>query len=78
MWGRLDKLLQREGVKPEVSEKFYRVVVQAVLFFGAETWVILVPMLQRLEEAHVGVLRQVTVKHAMRQRNRSWKQVTEK
>ena len=40
MWGRLDKLLQREGVKPEVSEKFYHVVVQAVLFFGAETLVL--------------------------------------
>ena len=35
VWGRLGKLLWREGADPTVSEKFYRAVVQAVLLFGA-------------------------------------------
>ena len=37
VWGRLGKLLFREGGEPEVSEKFYRAVLQAVILFGAET-----------------------------------------
>ena len=30
-------MLQREGAEPSVSEKFYSVVIQAVLLFGADT-----------------------------------------
>ena len=41
MWGRLGKLRRRKGEEPEVSEKFYRAVVQAVLIFGVENWVML-------------------------------------
>ena len=62
VWVRLRKLLWREEVEPEVSAKFYCAVVQAVLLFGAETWVILARMAQRLEGVHVGLLRQVTRK----------------
>ena len=40
MWGRLRKILRREGAEPTVSEKFYHVVVHAVLLFRAETWVL--------------------------------------
>ena len=41
--GRLGKLLWSEGAEPAVSETFYRMVVQVVLFFGVETWVRLAP-----------------------------------
>ena len=60
VWGRLGKLLWSEGTGLEVSETFYRAVVQAVLLFGMETWVLLSPMIQILEVAHVSFLRQVT------------------
>ena len=76
MWGRLGKLLQREGMEPEVSEKLYHTVVQAVLLFGVETWVLLAPMMKSLEEENVSFLRQVKLKHAMGQRDESWWQVT--
>ena len=59
VWGRLGKLLRREGADPIVSAKFYRAVVQAVLLFGAETWVLTAAMLQKLEGVHVGFLWQV-------------------
>ena len=45
VWGRLGKFLRREGADPIISEKFYRVVVQAVLLFGSETWVLSAAML---------------------------------
>ena len=38
----------------------YPVVVQVVLLFGSETWVLLLPIYQRLEGVHVDFLKQVT------------------
>ena len=76
VWGRLRKLLQREGVEMAVSEKFYCSVVQAVLLFGAETWVIMVPMMQVLEGGHVSFLWQVTRRQETRWKDGSWRQVT--
>ena len=76
VWGRLGKLLQREGMEPEVLEKLYHTVVQAVLLFGVETWVLTSPMMHKLEGAHVIFLRQVTRKQATRRRGGSWRQVT--
>ena len=39
-WGRLAKVLGREGEYPKVSQTFYIAVTQQVLLFGAETWVL--------------------------------------
>ena len=56
-WGRLGKMLYREGSEPAVSEKFYCAVIQAVLFFGTDMWVLSVPMDKRPEGVYVGFLR---------------------
>ena len=40
VWGRLETLLRREGADPKVSESFYRALVQAILLYGSETWVL--------------------------------------
>ena len=39
-WGRIAWILIREGAKKSVSGNFFREVVQQVLLFGAETWVL--------------------------------------
>ena len=72
VWGRLGKFLRREGADPIVSEKFYRAVVQAVIIFEAETWVLMVEMLQKLEGVHVGFLRQVEGMTARKLRVNTW------
>ena len=38
-WAHLSKILGREGANPKASGMFFKAVVQAVLIFGAETWV---------------------------------------
>ena len=43
-----------------VSAKFYRAVVQAVLLFGLQTWVLMAVMMERIERVQVCFLRQVT------------------
>ena len=59
VWGWLCKLRRKEVAEPIVLEKFYRVVVQAVILFGFETWVFLSAMLQKLEGVHVSFLRKM-------------------
>ena len=45
-WGRLAKILGKEGEYRRMVERFYTVVVQAVLLFGSKTWV-LTPQLEK-------------------------------
>ena len=40
VWGGLGELLRREGSDPKVAAMFYRAVIQAVLLFGDNIWVI--------------------------------------
>ena len=39
-WGQIFQILSREGEDLKVSGHFFKAVVQAVLLFGAETWVL--------------------------------------
>ena len=48
-WGRLSWVLGREGADPKVSRMFYTAVAQAVLLFGAETWVLTLRMEKSLD-----------------------------
>ena len=40
VWKRVARILIREGARPRVSVFFFKDVVQSVLLFGAETWVV--------------------------------------
>ena len=40
VWQRLTRILIREGAPPRVSIFFFEAVVQSVLIFSAETWVV--------------------------------------
>ena len=40
VWRRMSRILSREGATPRVSALFFKAVIQAVLIFGAETWVV--------------------------------------
>ena len=48
VWRQLGKLLKREGADPIVSANFYQALVQEVLLFGAETWVLTAMKLEKL------------------------------
>ena len=75
VWGRLHKILQREGAEPIASGKFYRAVVQSVILLGANTWVLTEAMIQQLEGLHMIFFIQVTRRQETRQRYGSWQQV---
>ena len=71
-WGRLARVLSREGVDPKVSRTFYIAVTQAVLIFGSETWVLTARMKKALDIFHSRVARKITGKHPWRKKDGSW------
>ena len=40
VWMSMTRILRREGAAPWVSGLFFRAVVQTVLLFGLDTWVV--------------------------------------
>ena len=61
-WGRLQRILSREGATKRVSGNFFKAVVQQVLLFGSETWVVL-PRVERALRSFIhGAARQITGK----------------
>ena len=65
-------MLMREGADPIISSKFYCALVQLVLLFGSETWMLTEAMMQNIEGVYMGFLQQVTVKKAQRLREKTW------
>ena len=67
-WGRLKRIISREGATKRVSGNFFKAVVQQVLLFGAKTWVVLPRMERALRSFIHGAARQITG----RQPRRGW------
>ena len=59
-WGRLARVLGREGADPKASRSFYTAVAQQVLLFGAETWVLTQNMASALDAFQCRVARRLT------------------
>lgn len=58
-WGRVRRILKLETSSTRVMGNFYKAVVQSVLLFGAETWVLPNTMLRKLEAFHNQVARHI-------------------
>ena len=71
-WGRLQRILGREGATARISGAFFKGVVQQVLLFGAETWVVTPRMEQALSGFLHGAARRLTGRQAWRGRNGAW------
>ena len=52
-WARVGQVLRSKNASPRVAAKFYKAVVQAVLLYGSETWVLSSTALARLEGFHI-------------------------
>jgi len=51
-WGSLARIPLREGATPRISGMFHKVVVQAVLLCGCESWVLTDKVWKVLESFH--------------------------
>ena len=71
-WGRLSRILIREGEDPKVLVKFYKAVAQAVLLFGVETWVLIPRMERALDIFHHRVVQYITGRQPRIRGGGSW------
>jgi hypothetical protein len=65
-WARVGQVLRAENVPPRVAAKFYKAVVQAVLLYGSETWVLSTAALASLEGFHIRAAYRMAVRHKPR------------
>ncbi len=62
-WARIGQVLQRENAPPRVSAKFYKAIVQSVLLYGSETWVLSPAAMARLKGFHIRTAYQMAKEH---------------
>ena len=71
-WGRLVRVLGREGADPKVSRSFYTAVTQQILLFGAESWVLTKNMESALDTFQGRVARRLTGRQPCQGRDGEW------
>ena len=71
-WGRMVKILGREGVDRSTAGIFYVEMVQSVLLFGSETWVVTPQIEKSLTGFHHWAIRKMTVMGPERQLYGTW------
>jgi hypothetical protein len=71
-WAQVRKVLRGENTSPTVAAKFYLAVVQAVLLYGSEAWVISLQAMARLEGFHIRAAWRMAQRH--KPRRGPWKE----
>ena len=71
-WGRLYRFLGREGEDLKASGNFYTAVAQAVLLFGAETWVLTPRMEKDLDIFQSRFANNITGRQPWQNKDGSW------
>ncbi len=52
-WARIGQVLRQESAPPQAGVKLYKAIVQSVLLYGSETWVLSPAVMARLEGFHI-------------------------
>ena len=69
---RMSRILSREGTAPRVSGFFFKAVIQAVLTFGADTWVVTPHMRKSLGGFKIQVAIWLTGKLPRKRTDEKW------
>ena len=72
VWRRMARILIREGARPQVSVFFFKAVIQLVLIFGVEMWVVTPSMGRVLGGFQDQVARRLTGQLLRRRIDRKW------
>ena len=59
-WAMIARVVAKLQIPAKAAGMFYKAIVQAVLLYGSETWVVDPPMLNVLESFHNRVVRKIT------------------
>ena len=72
VWWRMSKILSREGARPQVSGYFFKSVIQLVLLFDAEFWVVTPHMVWDLRGSQYQMARRMTRRLSWQSLNIIW------
>ena len=71
-WNRFSVILNAGGMDKRIAGYFYKVIVQTVLLYGSETWVISKRQLRMLEAFHHRVARYICRRHISKLEDGTW------
>ena len=71
-WYRIANILKREGANAICMARFYVTVVQAVLLYGADSWVVTEKDMNKLESFHKRAIRHMTGTHICKLSDKEW------
>ena len=71
-WGRIGRLLSRDGASPRTMARFYLAIIQAMLLYGCSMWVLTKRALCRLEAFHARCARHIVHMHIRRLPSGEW------
>jgi hypothetical protein len=71
-WGQIARILAREGASTKVMGYFYKAIVQAVLLYAAETWVVTERSMKALNSFHHRCARHIAGDHIRQNPNGEW------
>ena len=77
-WGMIGRILSKKGADPKIMGSFYKVIIQSVLLYGAESWVISNYMMKSLRSFHRRCARFITGKHIWQDEDGTWHQPSSK
>ncbi len=72
-WACIGQVLRSENVLPFVAARFYQAIIQAILLYGSELWVVSRTAMVRLEGVHIrAAYRMAKTNRPKRGSNREW------
>jgi hypothetical protein len=71
-WARVSTVLRAEGLPPKAGAMFYKAIVQSVLLYGVETWVLTASMRKTLAGFHHRVGQSLSGLRPFRRLNETW------
>jgi hypothetical protein len=71
-WGSIGRILSKENANPKSMATFYKAIVQSVLLYGSESWVLTKRMLLSLESFHRRCARFITGRHIIENADGTW------
>lgn len=78
MWGNIIKILKYKNgnknkkINPKTMSIFYKVIVQTILLYGSETWVVCETGRRKLSSFHNRCARYITGRHIKQQEDGTW------
>ena len=71
-WNCIAKILKKEGANAKCMGKFYLIIVQAVLLYGADSWAVKNEDLRKLKSFHSRAIRYMTGTHIRKLESGEW------